>query len=88
EIAEVQQVEITQDKSAIKDEVGDLLFSVVNLARHHGIDAEQALSAASDKFDRRFRGVEQLVDADQARLSDLAIDQLEDYWQEAKRQLG
>lgn len=48
-------------REALADEVGDLLFSCVNLARHLGVEAEQALRAASAKFERRFRTMEQAL---------------------------
>ena len=49
------------DPDDIADEAGDLLFAVVNVARHLGVDAETALRAATDKFRRRFEGVERLA---------------------------
>ena len=58
EIHEVKQEIISNDKLRLKDELGDLLFSVVNIVRLCGVDAEQTLSAANEKFERRFRAME------------------------------
>ena len=60
-------------------ELGDLLFSVVNLARHLEIDAEQALRAAADRFERRFRAVE-----DGGSLTGLTLDEMDRRWDAAK----
>ena len=62
------------------EEMGDLLFSVVNLARHSGVDAEAALRDANAKFQRRFEAVEDAVD-----LSSADLDTMEAAWGEAKR---
>jgi ATP diphosphatase len=64
-------------------ELGDLLFSVVNHARHLGIDPEASLREASERFEKRFRKVEELADKP---LSDMDIEALEALWQRAKRE--
>jgi ATP diphosphatase len=79
--------ELTEIRDAVTDgeraaEIGDLLFSVVNYARHLGVDAEAALREASSRFEQRFRLVETMSDGP---LSDLDIDALETLWQRAKR---
>ena len=61
EIAELEQARAGADAVAIADELGDLLFSCVNLARHLGVDAESALRQANAKFEARFRALEQEV---------------------------
>jgi nucleoside triphosphate diphosphatase len=62
ELAEIETVRSAGlGRDALVDEVGDLLFSCVNLARHLGVEAEQALRGASAKFERRFRAMEQLL---------------------------
>ncbi|MDQ3140101.1 MAG: hypothetical protein M3Q15_05190, partial [Pseudomonadota bacterium] len=65
-------------------ELGDLLFSVVNYARHLGVDPEAALREASTRFEARFRIVEGLASKP---LADMDIDALEALWQQAKRDL-
>jgi tetrapyrrole methylase family protein/MazG family protein len=72
----------------IEEELGDLLFSCVNTARHLHVDAETALRSASMKFLRRFRQTEQLVTADGKDMSALPIEELDRYWDQAKRQIS
>lgn len=76
------------DPEAISDEMGDLLFSCVNTARHLHIDAETALNAASQKFLRRFAETEKLVAADGKQMSELSIETLDLYWTKAKQALA
>ena len=65
-------------------ELGDLLFTVVNLARHLGIDPETALRQANAKFERRFRAIEAGAGAQGRKPSDMRLDELEELWDEAK----
>jgi ATP diphosphatase len=81
ELAEIEAAQ-TQDERAA--EVGDLLFSVVNLARHLDIDPEAALREAAARFEQRFRKVETLSERP---LTGMSIDELEALWQRAKREL-
>jgi MazG family protein len=67
-----------------EEEFGDLLFSLVNVARKLGIEPESALRVANDKFQRRFDDLERQVKADGHAFRDLNLDQLEAYWQRAK----
>jgi MazG family protein len=87
ELAEVEAEITSGDVAALQDELGDLLFSAVNLARHLGIDAETALRDANAKFERRFRWLEGAAEADGARPEDLPLDRLEAYWERAKAAL-
>ena len=74
----------TVDHGRLTDELGDVLFAVANLARHCKVDPEVALRATNDKFERRFRYVEQRL-ADQGRKpADASLDEMEAFWQEAK----
>lgn len=85
ELAEVDASAEADDPDALEDEIGDLLFSAVNLARHHGVDAEAALTRSNAKFERRFRQVERLAAQRSTTLDELDIDALESLWRIAKR---
>ncbi|WP_421865623.1 nucleoside triphosphate pyrophosphohydrolase [Motiliproteus sp.] len=88
EIVEVQEAIQQQDEQAIADELGDLLFSCVNLIRHLKQDSEQVLRQANGKFEQRFRRVELLAAAqglDMSSTDEAVLDQL---WQQAKQQLA
>jgi nucleoside triphosphate diphosphatase len=69
----------------IFEEVGDLLFAAANLARKLDVDAEAALRAANTKFERRFRGMEQLAAQRGEIFAELNLDAQERLWQEVKR---
>lgn len=69
----------------LEDEIGDLLFTLVNLARHLHADAESALRHANRKFERRFRVMERMLAAEGRRLEETSLDELEALWQQAKR---
>ena len=73
------------DQARVLDEVGDLLFAVVNLARHLKVDPEQALRHGNRKFEHRFRKIEQLVDASDKKIQDHSLDELESYWIQVKK---
>ncbi|MDH3662830.1 MAG: nucleoside triphosphate pyrophosphohydrolase [Alphaproteobacteria bacterium] len=68
----------------LEDEFGDVLFTVVNLARHLKVDPEDALRRANRKFDRRFRAIEQALERDGRDMQATPLDQLERLWQAAK----
>lgn len=68
----------------LHDEVGDLLFVVVNMARYLNVDPESALRTTNRKFRKRFGYVEKKLKAEGKRLEDSNIDEMEQYWQEAK----
>ena len=82
EIEEVSQAVRAQNQDEIVAEVGDLLFSVVNLARKLGVEPEAALRQANSKFTRRFNAVEERAESD---LKALSLDEMEALWQAAKR---
>lgn len=89
EIAEIKaEVDRGGRPARLEDEVGDLLFAAVNLARHLGVDPESALRSTNAKFERRFKAMERDF---QARGEDMAAagpDALEDAWRTAKRTEG
>ncbi|MGE0485864.1 MAG: nucleoside triphosphate pyrophosphohydrolase [Gammaproteobacteria bacterium] len=85
ELAEFDHASSTDDRAAAFEEFGDVLFSLVNLARHHDIDPEGALRAATAKFERRFRAVEADVRAQGAAMEALDAAELEEVWQGVKQ---
>lgn len=84
ELAELSAAECSGQVGEIEEEVGDLLFSVVNLARHLKVDPENALAAANRKFERRFRLMEAEILSEDQQIAGLGIQALEDRWQSAK----
>jgi len=66
------------------EELGDLLFSVVNVSRFLKIDSEQALQAATDKFTRRFAAVEELANQRGINMQEASLTELDQLWDEVK----
>jgi len=73
------------DAGKVAEEVGDLLFTAVNVARLTGVDPESALKSANRKFRRRFRHVEQRLGADGRKPADSTLEEMDRLWDEAKR---
>ncbi len=82
ELAELDEALENCHKDAIEDELGDVIFTLVNLSRHLKIDPEQALRKATAKFEKRFRKMEE---AQPNPLNSLGVDALEQAWQAAKK---
>lgn len=82
ELAEARR--LAQDDPRVREELGDVFFTLVNLARALGIDAETAMREANEKFYRRFAFMEERVNAEGKSISDLSLDELEELWQLAK----
>ncbi|HIF9168740.1 TPA: nucleoside triphosphate pyrophosphohydrolase [Photobacterium damselae] len=80
---EYQQV--TLDQNRIEEEMGDLLFSVVNLSRHLNVNPERALQKANKKFERRFRKVEKNVLEKGMEISNCSLEQLDQEWNIVKK---
>ena len=85
ETMELKQAVASGDTAAMEEELGDLLFSAVNVSRFIDIDAEQALTGATDKFIRRFTVVEQLAAERGVDLASASLEDLDRLWDEAKR---
>ena len=83
-LQEAQQAVVDQAK--LEEEMGDLLFATVNLARHLGTKAEIALQKANEKFERRFREVERIVAARGLEMTGVDLETMEEVWQQVKRQ--
>jgi ATP diphosphatase len=81
-----QALEEQAPKDSLAEEIGDLLFAVVNLARHLEIDGETALRAANRKFERRFRKLEELLVAEGKEPAGSTLEEMEAAWAMAKKQ--
>jgi ATP diphosphatase len=84
EIGELREAIAAQRQADIKDEFGDLIFAIVNLGRHLGVDAEAALAGTNEKFRSRFHHVEKSISASGSSLKEASLEQMENLWQEAK----
>lgn len=85
EIEEFKEAEIEKDKNHMEEEMGDILFAIVNLARWNKIDAEQALLKANKKFEKRFRKMEDLATKP---LNEYSFEEFDNLWKQAKKSLG
>ncbi len=81
---ELAELDAAATPAERREEVGDLLLVVTNLARRHGVDAEDALRAASEKFRARFRRVERMARERNVQLRDLGLAELDALWDAAK----
>ncbi|CAO1653013.1 nucleoside triphosphate pyrophosphohydrolase [Parasphingorhabdus sp. NYA22] len=84
-LEELDEVAAATSEAEVHEEIGDLLFSAVNLARHYKVDAERALADATEKFSNRFNQIESNSTKD---LKEMSIDELEVEWQRAKASLA
>jgi MazG family protein len=85
EVAETKNAIASGDSRAIADEIGDLLFAVVNLARKSNLDAETQLQSATDKFISRFSEVERRLRERGKNLGESGLEELDEIWDEVKR---
>ena len=83
-LSEIKEFKEAKTQDEKEDELGDILFAVVNLARWNKIDAEQALLRANKKFISRFRAMEKLADKD---LESLSLEEWDNLWKQAKKSL-
>ncbi len=88
ELEELEAAVDTRNQAAVEEEFGDLLFAVVNLARHLAVDPEKVLAAANFKFERRFRDMEQAIAADNREFAEQSLEALEQEWRAAKERMG
>lgn len=84
ELTEVMQ-QTPDDKVRLEDEIGDILFVASNLARKAGIDPETALMGCNRKFERRFRYIEDQLNAQDSSVDKASLEQMEQLWQRAKK---
>ena len=84
EITETKEAIASGDQDQIREEIGDLLFTIANLARKLNVNAEEALQSANRKFTRRFESIESHVRAEGRNLDQLSLEQMDALWDEAK----
>ena len=85
EVQELREAINAGDQGAMQEELGDLLFTVVNLSRHLDMSPDAALQHSTAKFERRFRHVENSLADDGRKVENTDSDSLEQYWQQAKK---
>lgn len=84
ELAELREAIRSGDQAAVADEMGDMIFAQVNLARHLGVNPEDAVRGTNQKFERRFGYVEEQVIKSGKAWSDFSLDELDLFWDQAK----
>lgn len=87
ELEELKHEKIQGDHEKIEDEFGDLLFALINYARFININPEDALERTNKKFIKRFQFIENKVNEAGKSMHDMTLQQLDEYWNEAKREL-
>lgn len=90
ELAELHAELTNQESSnqaAVEEEFGDVMFALVNAARFQNLNAEQALQHATSKFTKRFQRIEQMAAAQGKALNDMTLAEMDELWNEAKREL-
>lgn len=85
EIIEFKEADNPTDKV---DEMGDILFSLVNYCRHMGINAEDALAKSNQKFKDRYQHMEKVISKSDVKMPELSMEELDTYWEKAKSALG
>ncbi len=84
EIGELREALAKGDQAAVADELGDLIFALVNIGRHVGADPEMALRGTNTKFRNRFSHIEKSLAANGESLEEATLERMEDLWQAAK----
>jgi tetrapyrrole methylase family protein/MazG family protein len=84
-VEEIDEIQRANNSVELADEIGDLFFALVNLARWKQVDAESALRSTNMKFKQRFAHIEQVAQKQGRKVSELSLDEMEAAWQEAKR---
>ena len=85
EILELKEAQLSNNKKHIEEEIGDVIFSVVNLARFLDISAENSLRKTNKKFINRFKKVEERIKEQGKEIDDATLEEMDSIWNEAKR---
>jgi XTP/dITP diphosphohydrolase len=87
EFSELHEAQLNKNSDQILDEFGDVLFSLVNYARFIGINPEDALESTNQKFKARFQKMEDLIREDSENMTEMSLDEMDVYWEKAKKLL-
>ncbi len=86
EVQEMKEAVQKKNIACIEDEIGDLLFQIVNLSRFFGLNAENTLTNATEKFINRFEGIEELAINQQREMATLSLNEMNELWEVVKKQ--
>jgi XTP/dITP diphosphohydrolase len=86
ELQEFKETLREADQQKQQEEFGDLLFSLVNVGRVHGLHAEDSLRSTNRKFKQRFEYIEGQLKKDDRRISEASLEEMDQYWEEAKKE--
>ncbi len=87
EMSELESALIREDRIEIAEEIGDLMFSIVNFARHWGLNAEDQLRITNNKFIQRFKKMESELKGSGIELEDATVEQMDQAWEKIKNQV-
>ena len=85
EILELKEAIVSGDRKSIEDELGDVFFTLVNVARKHELDSETVMQGANNKFIRRFTKMSEIAQKDGHHIEDLDINEMQRYWEMSKK---
>lgn len=81
---EIDELKNAKSQEEVEEEVGDLLFAIVNLSRFLNVDPETAVRKATEKFISRFEKMEKLIETDNKKVEELNLEELDEYWNKVK----
>ena len=84
ELDELKIEHSKNNKNKLAEEVGDILFTIVNLTRHYDLDPEDIMRRSNLKFEQRFKAMEKYAEHNDLELDGMSVDQLEEVWQKIK----
>jgi tetrapyrrole methylase family protein/MazG family protein len=88
EFGEFREAVLSGDNTHVSEELGDIIFALVNVARHHSISAEDAVRQTTKKFERRFRYIESKVEESGRTIYQATFDEMDRLWEESKKVVG
>ena len=83
-----QEIKKNDNKKNIKNEIGDLIFSVINLARFIGVDPEESLERTNMKFIKRFNLMEEIIEGEGKDLKKMNLEEMDNYWEKSKEKIN